>query len=107
MRGALSTHSLLSRLRLLGLLVDLDARRRTQRPFDITIDDELRTDESSGHDHPGTEAGEETLGASLLGERDQTVDGRALGTMALVDLREQGIGRLMLVSDVVLGHLMK
>lgn len=44
------------------------------------------------HDDTRSESSEETLESSLLSERDQPSNHRSLGSMTLVDLREEGIG---------------
>lgn len=44
--------------------------------------------------HPWAESGKEALDTSLLGKRNQARGLRAAGAVALVDLREQSVGRL-------------
>lgn len=48
--------------------------------------------------HTRTETGEEAAESSLLAQRDQSVNHRPLRAVTLVDLGQQGIGGLELVS---------
>lgn len=80
------------------LLVDLDARRSSKSTLDPSIHDELGANESSSHNHTGTEAGEEALGAGLFGENNEAVDHGAFRPVTLVDLRQQGVGGLLSAS---------
>lgn len=78
--------------------MDLDARRSSKSTLYPSIHYELGANESSSHNHTGTEAGEEALGTGLFGENDETVDHGAFRAVTLVDLRQQGVGGLLSVS---------
>ena len=59
--------------------------------LDPIVHEELPSDETSCHDHPRTQAREEAAEASFLREDLQTVGHRACGTMAFIDLGEEGV----------------
>ena len=59
--------------------------------LDLVVNQELSGDESGGHDHPRAQTSEEPAEARLLRKHAQAVWHRALGAVALVDLREERV----------------